>query len=355
MRIRADWWFDFNMAQPIPSNLALLKACSCAQKLGFRAASPHKDNPMKATCIGSIFTQLSMTLFIGSSLALAQNSICSTPVVAQSVRAQSTGFDGATAHIFKSVDGVDLRLHVFEPTHRSATKLPAIVFFFGGGWMSGDVASLLPQARYFAGRGVVTILADYRVYCRNNVDITQEMADAKSAIRWVRSHAKQLGVDPKRIVASGGSSGGHLALSTAVFDTFDESGEDVRTSSKPNALVLFYPCVDETAEEEKQYSAPALGNHGEDVSPKYHVAKGLPPMIVLQGTGDPLYAGVKKYCADVGKFGNSCEFVQYEVAPHGFFDPARYDGKWYRPSLLEMDRFLTKLSYLKGPSPKLVP
>src|SRR6185369_7227454 len=107
--------------------------------------------------------------------------------------------------------------------------------------------------------------------------VTEQMADAKSAIRWVRGHAKELGVDPKRIAVSGASSGGHLALSAAAFDSFDEPSENKSISSKPNLLVLFYPCVDQTAEVERQGSAPALGDHGQDVSPLYHVKKGLPP------------------------------------------------------------------------------
>ena len=89
---------------------------------------------------------------------------------------------------------------------------PAIVFFFGGGWSQGTVTQFTPQAKHFAERGMVAILADYRVFRRHGTTALEAMADARSAVRWVRANASKLGVDPNRIVAAGGSSGGHIAL-----------------------------------------------------------------------------------------------------------------------------------------------
>ncbi len=314
-----------------------------------------REKIMKRQLIRSITILAWAGGIAGASSAFAQSNICAQPAFSSLIQPQPLKVEGATAHVYKSIDGVDLRLHVFTPAHRTSDKLPAVVFFFGGGWMWGNITDSAPQAKYLSGRGMIAILADYRVYCRNKADVTGEMADAKSAIRWVRSHASELGIDPDRIVASGGSSGGHLALSTAAFDNFDDPTENRAIGSRPNALLLFFPCVDLTTDDERQYSSAALGSHGRDVSPLYRIAKGLPPMIILQGTADPLYASVDKYCADVKTFGNSCEFVKYEGAPHGFFRPAANEGKWYRAALLETDRFLTKLGYLPGPSPVAIP
>lgn len=299
--------------------------------------------------VATLFRNLLIMAAVAAPSALAQTNLCET--YASLVKAQPSSIEGSTAHIYKSVNGADLRLHVFTPELRGAGKLPAIVFFFGGGWMWGDVTTSLPQAKYLAGRGMVTVLVDYRVYCRNKVDVTEEMEDAKSAIRWIRSHASELGVDPNRIAASGASSGGHLALSTAAFSSFDDPASSSEISSRPNALVLFAPCVDASTDDERQYSSAALGSHGKDVSPLYHLAKGLPPMIIFQGTADSLYPSVNQYCNEAKALGNSCEFFKYEDAPHGFFNPAVNQGKWYRQALLETDRFLTKRGYLKGPSP----
>ena len=90
-------------------------------------------------------------------------------------------------------------------------KRPAIVCFFGGGWTGGTPRQFLPQCKYLATRGMVAIAADYRVASRNHVKAVDCVRDAKSAIRYVRKNAARLGVDPERIVAAGGSAGGHLA------------------------------------------------------------------------------------------------------------------------------------------------
>jgi len=266
---------------------------------------------------------------------------------------QPTAIDGAVTHVYKSVGGVELRLHVFSPAdHRATNRKAAIVFFFGGGWTSGTVEQFVPQSRYLAGRGMVAIVADYRVFGRHKTEGFAAMADAKSAIRWVRSHAAQLGVDPNRIAGAGGSSGGHIALSAAVFDAFDEPGEDSRISSKPNALVLFNPAV-----ELSRITAPVAkqrwGEKAVEASPLEHVHGGLPRTLILHGMADTTvpYTDVENFCAASKKAGNQCQLVGYEGAAHGFFNHGRGGNKWYDETLQETDRYLTTIGYLpKTPS-----
>jgi acetyl esterase/lipase len=261
---------------------------------------------------------------------------------------QPATLEGASAHVYKTIQGTELRLHVFgaEPA-TPATRRPAIVFFFGGGWAVGSVAQFVPQARHLAQRGMVAVVADYRVFTRHRTSPFEAMADAKSALRWVRQHAAQLGVDPARIMASGGSSGGHLALAAAMFDAFDEPGEDRAVSSKPNALVLFNPAL-LTA----HANAPALrqlfGERGQEASPLHHVGPGLPPTLILHGKADATvpYALAERFCAESKKAGNACELVGYEGAPHGFFNSQAAGGRWQEATLREMDRFLAALGYL---------
>ncbi len=256
-----------------------------------------------------------------------------------------TEIPGATSHVYKTVDGTDLKVFVFAPSNlTAAAPKAAVILFYGGGWLFGNPGQMAPRAQYFADRGAVAILADYRAYCRARTLITGQMADANAAVIWVRSHAADLGVDPHRIAAFGGSSGGHLAVSTAVFKTTLKTAAGKSVSSRPDLLVLFYPCVDETSEFEKQ-SSDAFGRHGKDVSPLFHIAAGLPPMVIFQGTKDPLYPSTKAFCAEARDKGDSCKFVEVAGADHGFFALPR-QGPAYDIGLKGMDDYLTQAGYL---------
>jgi acetyl esterase/lipase len=87
------------------------------------------------------------------------------------------------------------------------------------------------------------------------------------------------------------------------------------------------------------------------------VRSGLPPTLILHGKADttvPL-AEVERHCTEARGHGNQCQLVGYEGAEHGFFNPRVEEGKWYRDTLLEADRFLTTLGYLPAPAPTKIP
>ena len=130
--------------------------------------------------------------------------------------AQAAEQQDTKSFIYKKTKQADLELVVHYPSGWKETdKRPAIVFFFGGGWTGGKIEQFEPQASHLASRGMVAVRADYRVKSRHGVTPKECVEDAKSAMRWVRQNAAQLGVDPDRIVAAGGSAGGHIAACTA--------------------------------------------------------------------------------------------------------------------------------------------
>ena len=291
---------------------------------------------------------VAVLMLVVPSLILAQTA---------SVPPQPTTVDGATAYVYKSIGTDGLRLHIFSTgSPNTVAQRSAIVFFFGGGWTQGSVTQFVPQAKHLAQRGMVAIVADYRVFGRHGTSPFEAMADAKSAVRWVRAHSAQLGIDTNRIAAGGGSAGGHIALSAAVFGTFDEAGEDKTLSSKPNALVLFNPAVDTTHATPEQLKE-RFGDRGRNGSPFHHLGTGLPPTLILHGKADTTvpYADVDRFCTEATTRGNQCQLVGYEGASHGFFNPQNAEGKWYRETLLEADRFLTKIGYLPQPAPTQIP
>lgn len=262
--------------------------------------------------------------------------------------------------VYKQVKGVSLQMFIFEPEgHKPTDKRPAIVFFFGGGWVGGNPAQFFPQCKYFASRGMVAMSADYRVKSRHGVTPFECVADGKSAIRWVRANATRLGVDPARIAAGGGSAGGHVAACTGVVPDQDDPADDKTVSSRPNAMVLFNPALTLDLEEWKRQGVGERrlaiirqrfgGRDPRLISPFHHIRPGLPPTIIFHGEADPVvpFATVKTYVAAAKKAGNRCELVAFPGEKHGFFNFGRVEA--FRKTLEEADRFLASLGWLQGP------
>jgi acetyl esterase/lipase len=252
-------------------------------------------------------------------------------------------------HVYKHTPQGDLKLHFYLPTDwKAADKRPAILFFFGGGWRNGSYLQFVPQAEYFASRGLVAACADYRIASAHQTTPDKCVEDAKSAVRWLRTKAGEFGVDPQRIVAAGGSAGGHLAAATAVLPGFDAADENPSVSCKPNALILFNPALDVPAMSVKD-------GEGKDVAaqfwPTRFVAKGMPPAIIFFGTNDRLLAGGREFFIKGRALGDRVELFTAADQPHGFFNRS----PWNEVTAREADRFLTSLGYLSGEATLKVP
>lgn len=266
---------------------------------------------------------------------------------------------GAEVKVYKTIDGVALNMYIFKPDDwKPADRRAAVVFFFGGGWRGGSPSQFVNHCKYLASRGMVAMAADYRVSSRHDAKVVQCVADAKSAVRWVRSQAAQLGVDPNRIAASGGSAGGHLAGATAVIEGLDEPNEDLSVSSRPNAAVLFNPALvlapvdgqppfdPELYEQLKQ----RVGADPKSVSPYHHVKSGAPPTLIFHGTADKTvpFRTAELFAEAMQKAGNQCKLMAFEGQGHGFFNYGRGDGSAYVKTLRAMDEFFVELGFLEG-------
>lgn len=230
--------------------------------------------------------------------------------------------------IYKTIDSVSLSLHVFNPEgHQATDNAPVVVFFFGGGWAGGNPKQFYEQARYFAQKGIVAISVEYRVRNRNGTTPFEAVADAKSAIRWVRQHAAELGVNPTEIIASGGSAGGHLAACTGLIEGYEETNEDLSISSRPNAMVLFNPVLDTS---EKGYGMRSVGEERKtDISPNHHIRPGIVPTIVFHGTADKTvpFENAQRFYSLMTEAGNECKLEPYEGKGHGFFNGPFFRGE----------------------------
>jgi acetyl esterase/lipase len=275
-------------------------------------------------------------------------------------RAYPPQMETTQVEVYKTIGEVTLNLWVYSPEgHKPGDRRAAIVFFFGGGWTGGSPKQFEQHCRYLASRDMVAMAADYRVASRHGVKAKDCVADAKSAVRWIRKHADSLGVDPERIAAGGGSAGGHLAACTGVIPGFDESSEEAAVSSVPNALVLFNPAVVLAPVEGQR---PLNAGRGGDIrermgvdpaqlSPYHHVKGNAPPTIIFHGKDDSTvpYRTVELFAEAMETAGARCKLAGYEGQGHGFFNYGRGDNAMYRHTLKAMDEFLTELGYLAPP------
>lgn len=268
--------------------------------------------------------------------------LVTVPLFAQS--SYPPNFTDARVETYRTIDSTELQLWIFGESDPEVPK-PAIVFFFGGGWNSGSPDQFVGQARHFVKRGMIAILADYRVKSRHGVKVVECVEDAKGAIAWIRDNAQRLGIDAEKIAASGGSAGGHLAACTGTVSGF---GSDER----PNAMILFNPACTlapiagwRGRGGNAELTFERLGVDAREISPAHHIGIHTPPTLILHGTKDTTvpYASVVAFETVMKKEGRQCKLVGYEGAGHGFFNR----GDHYRSTLAEADEFLVELGWIK--------
>jgi acetyl esterase len=266
--------------------------------------------------------------------------------VLQSAQPLTTPLMAGEAVVYKRVQGRELRLFVDKPdSWKASDRRPAIVFFHGGGWREGSPKQFENQSRHFAARGAVCFNVEYRLVKEKNTPPDVCIADAKSAMRYVRSHVDKFGIDQRKIAAFGGSAGGHLAAATALMPSFDDAEDNSKISARPDALVLFNPVIDTSPE---GHGSQRLGERWREYSPAHQVTRIAPPTIIFVGSEDKFIPkeAVERFCDDMQQAGVRCEAKIYEGQTHGFFNYRDGQNRYYHETLSEADAFLTSLGWL---------
>jgi acetyl esterase len=253
--------------------------------------------------------------------------------------------------VYKTVGAAKLTAHVFHPFQASDGKrAPAILLFHGGGWVAGSPEWVYEAAERYARHGAVAIAVEYRLSDQKTVTPLDSLADARDILRWTRTNAAELGIDPDHIAAYGVSAGGHLAAALATIDDPQHS----HALAAPSALVLISPAVsvarDGWFERMLLGKAPVV-----DLSPDEHITKRLPPTIIFHGISDTLVPirGVRRFCERARQQNSDCEIVEYPNVGHLFtrkldsqedhFDP---DPKDLADARTKGDAFLAKHGFL---------
>jgi acetyl esterase/lipase len=189
-----------------------------------------------------------------------------------------------------------LLLDVYRPATPADAPVPALMFIHGGGWAGGDKRDYQYYTAKFAQRGYVCVSIGYRFV--REAKYPAAIQDAKCAMRWLRANAPALGADPDRIVAIGGSAGGHLAMLlgySADEPALEGDSGHAGISSRANAVVNLYGPTDLTADEARDNpTVTRFFGHGYEenpaayamASPLHHVDPSDPPTLIIQGTID---------------------------------------------------------------------
>lgn len=203
--------------------------------------------------------------------------------------------------------------------NRRNDRASAIVFFHGGGWVSGGANQFRKQAEILAQRGMVVASVEYPLD-GNPVGATRV---AQTALCWFRRNAESLNVDLTRIAVSGGSAGGQLAVAGTLMDRASNPVCADLNGPLANALILFNPVLDMKGKWEDKFKADL-----HPVSPIDMLAQPLPPTLILQGDADrvtPL-STAEAFASKARTLGSPLVTVRvYKGRGHGFFNRQEFD------------------------------
>jgi acetyl esterase/lipase len=252
-----------------------------------------------------------------------------------------------------------LQLDLYLPAQPKPGPVPGIVLVHGGGWRAGVRANFAPMAIRMAQHGYAAATISYRL--SPEALYPAAVQDARAAVRWMRTHAGEYGIDPARIAIGGGSAGGQIAALAGVTDglaRFDPDDGPGAISSAVQAIVNIDGLSDFTSEAARKYeddparqpsSAGAWfgGRYAEkealwrEASPLFHVNAKTPPVLFI-GSGQARFSvGREDMMARLGAAGVPGRVVVVPGTPHGFwlFDP------WLGPTVEATVAFLDE--YLK--------
>jgi acetyl esterase/lipase len=202
--------------------------------------------------------------------------------------------------VYSTANNYDCKLDAYVRTNPGHTT-PTVIYIHGGGWVTGSketsVLSLLP----YLEMGLSVINVEYRLARVSLAPAAVE--DCRLALRWVFKNAKQYGFDTTKIIVTGGSAGGHLALMTGMLDPsygFDIPTDWDYTGVEPKvaAIVNWFGITDVkdllSGPNKQDYAVNWLSNLNDKeiiaqkMSPMSYVRKGLPPIFTVHGDKDQL-------------------------------------------------------------------
>ncbi len=247
-------------------------------------------------------------------------------------------------------NGKNLSIHFYLPKDlKVGPKRPLILFFNDGGWDRGNVVQFAPQALYYAERGAVCGLVEYRNRSSHPESTPlHSLQDGQTAIHFSRHHAENLHVDARKVAVVGAGAGANIVGGVSLKTVAPaEDSEHEAMDCLPNAAVLISAIVE-----------VARGSYGSEQFPdpgdckrvnllRYSKAD-APPILILHGTADRIapIERAAEFAALMKRKKADCEFVEFEGRDHSFFN-LNFDPVSYEASLTYIDGFLDRIGLLE--------
>lgn len=250
--------------------------------------------------------------------------------------------------IYRRLGSRKLHADVFYPEQKSSTGYPAVLLIHGGGWRAGDRSLMVPLAQQLAAQGYVTVAAEYRLSLE--APYPAAVQDLKTALRWMRAHAKDFQIDSEHIAVLGCSAGAQLAAligTTPHMEKLEGEGFE-KYSSGVQAIVNIDGVLafKHPESEEGAVAAQWLGGTYEEVPEIWEEASALshtdahtPPVLYIASSYPRFHAGKGDMIKILKQHHIYYESYTLEGSPHSFwlFHP------WFEPTLSYVSDFLGKV------------
>jgi acetyl esterase/lipase len=303
-----------------------------------------------------ISTKKYVTRLAGGMVALAAISICNLPLLSQTPATNGDWAELASFHYgiganipYGTFNNTAVHLDVWENKAAKGAS-PTLVYIHGGGWVFGDKGGAPGAFLPYVERGWNVVNVEYRM--ASTASAPAAIEDSRCALRWVYNNAEKYHFDLNRIVVSGHSAGGHLALMTGMLqDGSDLDGACPQDAKAPPlkvaAIVNWYGITDVddllAGPDRKTYALAWVGTTSnkhevaKESSPMTYVRAGLPPIITIHGDHDSVvpYSQATKLQTALNQAGVKNELVTIPGGDHGNYS----DGETLR-AFREVWKFL---------------
>lgn len=234
-------------------------------------------------------------------------------------------FEAKRDVLYRTVQGRALKLDFYIPYDRKPG--PTVLYTHGGGWENGSKEQYVLWYLPYLELGLRVAAVQYRL--SGDAPAPAAVEDCACAFRWVVNHASEYGIDPQRVVVTGGSAGGHLALMTAFQPSNcpDPQGPDQGNDPRAAAVINYYGATDLVALLDSPLRSVGRWLRGaaepqvlaKQLSPVTWVRAGLPPVLTLHGDADRSipHEQAEKLHQLLSRAGVSNELVTVQGGAHG--------------------------------------